>query len=134
MRARPSDETILDLKGISKDFPGVRALDRVDSDLKKGEVDALVGENGAGKSTLIKILVGVYPRTEGEIYCREEKVTIRNSKDGLHRGISVIYQEMNLIPYRSLAKNIFMGREPHRRWLLLSFGRSHLLEGRKMAW
>ncbi len=117
MGAQSPDETILQFKGVSKDFPGVRALDKVDFDLKKGEVHALVGENGAGKSTLIKILAGVYPPTEGEIYYRGEKVTIRNPKDGLNMGISVIYQEMNLVPYLSVAKNIFLGREPRRKWL-----------------
>ena len=117
MGAQSSDETILEFKGVSKDFPGVRALDKVDFDLRKGEVHALVGENGAGKSTLIKILAGVYPQTEGEIYYQRQKVTIRNPKDGLNMGISVIYQELNLVPYLSVAKNIFLGREPHRKWL-----------------
>jgi len=127
MGAQPSDETILDLKGISKDFPGVRALDRVDFDLKKGEVHALVGENGAGKSTLIKIVAGVYPPAEGEIYYRGERVTIRNPKASLSMGIRVIYQEMSLVPYLSVAKNIFLGREPRRRWfpLLIDYPRLH---------
>ena len=127
MGAQSPDETILQFKGVSKDFPGVRALDKVDFDLRKGEVHALVGENGAGKSTLIKILAGVYPPTEGEIYYRGEKVTIRNPKDGLNMGIGVIYQEMNLVPYLSVAKNIFLGREPHRNWLpfLIDYSRLH---------
>jgi ribose transport system ATP-binding protein len=117
MGAQPADETILEFKGVSKDFPGVRALDKVDFDLKRGEVHVLVGENGAGKSTLIKILAGVYPPTEGEIYYQGDKVDIRNPKVGLNMGISVIYQEMNLVPYISVAKNIFLGREPRRTWL-----------------
>ncbi len=117
MGAQPANETILEFKGVSKDFPGVRALDKVDFDLKRGEVHALVGENGAGKSTLIKILAGVYPPMEGEIYYRGDKVAIRNPKAGLNMGISVIYQELNLVPYISVAKNIFLGREPHRKWL-----------------
>ena len=122
-----ADQTILQFKGMSKDFPGVRALDKVDFDLRKGEVHALVGENGAGKSTLIKILAGVYPPTEGEIYYQGQKVTIRNPKDGLNMGISVIYQEMNLVPYISVAKNIFLGREPKRPWLpfLIDYPRLH---------
>ena len=117
MKAQPMNETILEFKGVSKDFPGVRALDKVDFDLKKGEVHALVGENGAGKSTLIKILAGVYPPTEGDIYYKGEKITVRSPKEGIDLGVSVIYQEFNLVPYISVAKNIFMGREPHRKWL-----------------
>lgn len=127
MGAQPADETILEFKGVSKDFPGVRALDKVDFDLKRGEVHVLVGENGAGKSTLIKILAGVYPPTEGEIYYQGDKVDIRNPKVGLNMGISVIYQEMNLVPYISVAKNIFLGREPRRTWLpfLVDYPRLH---------
>jgi ribose transport system ATP-binding protein len=127
MGAQPANETILEFKGVSKDFPGVRALDKVDFDLKRGEVHVLVGENGAGKSTLIKILAGVYPPTEGEIYYQGDKVDIRNPKAGLNMGISVIYQEMNLVPYISVAKNIFLGREPRRKWLpfLVDYPRLH---------
>jgi ribose transport system ATP-binding protein len=127
MEAQPANDTILEFKGVSKDFPGVRALDKVDFDLKRGEVHVLVGENGAGKSTLIKILAGVYPPTEGEIYYRGEKVEIRNPKAGLTMGISVIYQELNLVPYISVAKNIFLGREPRRKWLpfLIDYPRLH---------
>jgi ribose transport system ATP-binding protein len=117
MEPQPMNETILEFKGVSKDFPGVRALEKVDFDLKKGEVHALVGENGAGKSTLIKILAGVYPPTEGDIYYKGEKIVVRSPKEGIVLGVSVIYQEFNLVPYISVAKNIFMGREPHPKWL-----------------
>ncbi len=117
MGVQSSDETILEFKRVSKDFPGVRALERVDFDLKKGEVHALVGENGAGKSTLIKILAGVYAPTEGDIYYKGKRILVRNPKEGIDLGVSVIYQEFNLVPYISVAKNIFMGREPHRKWL-----------------
>jgi ribose transport system ATP-binding protein len=122
-----NNEIILEFRKVSKNFPGVRALDKVDFDLRKGEVHAIVGENGAGKSTLIKILAGVYPPTEGEIYYQGKKITIRNPKDGLKMGISVIYQEMNLVPYISVAKNIFLGREPKRKWLpfLIDYNRLH---------
>lgn len=127
MALQSSNDTILQLKGISKDFPGVRALDNVDFDLKRGEVHVLVGENGAGKSTLIKLLAGVFPPTEGDIYYQGEKVTVRNPKEGLDMGISVIYQEFNLVPYISVAKNIFLGREPRRKWLpfLIDYPRLH---------
>ena len=122
-----ADELILEFRGITKDFPGVRALDHVDFSLKKGEVHALVGENGAGKSTLIKILAGVFPATEGEIYYNGKRAEIRNPKRGLEMGISVIYQELNLVPYISVAKNIFLGREPGRKWLpfLIDYPRLH---------
>ena len=122
-----ADEFILEFKGITKDFPGVRALDNVDFSLKKGEVHALVGENGAGKSTLIKILAGVFPATQGEIFYNGKKTAIRNPKRGLEMGISVIYQELNLVPYISVAKNIFLGREPSRKWLpfLIDYPRLH---------
>jgi len=118
---------ILEFKGITKEFPGVRALDNVDFTLRRGEVHALVGENGAGKSTLIKILAGVFPPSEGEIFLHGKKIAIRNPKDGLKMGISVIYQELNLVPYISVAKNIFLGREPHRKWLpfLIDYAKLH---------
>jgi ribose transport system ATP-binding protein len=127
MPKKDADEFILEFKGITKDFPGVRALDNVDFSLKKGEVHALVGENGAGKSTLIKILAGVFPATKGEIYYNGKKTTIRNPRRGLEMGISVIYQELNLVPYISVAKNIFLGREPSRKWLpfLIDYPRLH---------
>ncbi len=105
-------QTLLEMVGISKSFPGVRALHRVDFDLREGEVHALVGENGAGKSTLMKILSGLYRADEGEIRLRGKKVTALGIKQMLDAGISVIYQELNLIQYLSVAENIFLGREP----------------------
>jgi ribose transport system ATP-binding protein len=107
-----TSETILTMQGISKEFPGVKALSAVDFDLKTGEVHALVGENGAGKSTLIKVLAGVHRADAGEIWLRGEKISARGTKAMLDYGISVIYQELNLIPYLSVAENIFLGREP----------------------
>lgn len=107
-----ADEIILKMEGISKAFPGVQALQKVDFDLRKGEVHALVGENGAGKSTLIKILAGVYRADEGDIWLRGERVQAHSTKAMMDAGVSVIYQELNLIPYLSVAENIFLGREP----------------------
>ena len=112
-------ETVLELKNISKEFPGVNVLKRVNFDLKHGEVHAIVGENGAGKSTLIKILAGVYPPNGGEIYRNGKLAKIKNPREGIDSGISVIYQEFNLVPYLSAAKNIFLGREHRRKWLPL---------------
>ncbi|MCP4397832.1 MAG: sugar ABC transporter ATP-binding protein [bacterium] len=103
---------ILHMTGISKEFPGVKALNNVDFDLKKGEVHALVGENGAGKSTLIKILAGVHRADEGKIWLRGKRITAHGTKAMIDAGISVIYQELNLIPYLTVAENIFLGREP----------------------
>jgi ribose transport system ATP-binding protein len=100
--------------GISKSFPGVRALDRVDLDLDRSEVHALAGENGAGKSTLMKILSGVYRADEGEIWLRGRKVEPTGPRSMIEAGVSVIYQELNLVPYLSVAENVFLGREPRR--------------------
>jgi len=107
-------EPLLRMVGISKSFPGVRALDRVDLDLRPSEVHALAGENGAGKSTLMKILSGLYRADEGEIWLRGKKVTPTGPRDMIEAGLSVIYQELNLVPYLSVAENIFLGREPRR--------------------
>jgi ribose transport system ATP-binding protein len=100
------------MTGICKSFPGVRALDNVNFDLNKGEVHALVGENGAGKSTLMKILSGLYKADEGEIELRGEVMKTTSLRIMLDAGISIIYQELNLISHLSIAENIFLGREP----------------------
>lgn len=101
----------LQMKGITKRFPGVLALNNVDFNLRKGEVHALIGENGAGKSTLIKILSGAHQMDRGEIIINNQKVSIQNPRHAQELGISVIYQEFNLIPYLSVYENIFLGRE-----------------------
>lgn len=105
-------QTVLAMKGITKSFPGVKALKSVDFDLYQGEVHALVGENGAGKSTLMKILSGLYRADEGEIWIKGKKMTDTGIKTMLDAGVSVIYQELNLVQYLSVAENIFIGREP----------------------
>ena len=107
--------TLLRMSGISKSFPGVKALDNVNIELRRGEVLALVGENGAGKSTLMKILSGMYKSDEGQIELRGEILKNTGLKNMLDAGISVIYQELNLINYLSIAENIFLGREPRKR-------------------
>ncbi len=109
-----AEEPLLRMVGISKSFPGVRALDRVDLDLNRSEVLALAGENGAGKSTLMKILSGVYKADEGEIWLRGQKVEHTGPRAMLEAGVSVIYQELNLVPHLSVAENVFLGREPRR--------------------
>src|SRR6266581_7129111 len=105
---------LLEMRTITKSFPGVRALDGVSFDLNKGEIHALVGENGAGKSTLIKILAGVYPHPEygGEIVIDGSEKRFANVRDAENAGIAVIYQELSLVKDLGVAENICLGREP----------------------
>src|SRR5713226_5007694 len=107
---------LLEMKQITKSFPGVRALDGVSFDLCAGEIHALVGENGAGKSTLIKILAGVYPHPEygGEIVLDGSARRFTSVRDAKKTGIAIIYQELSLVKDLSAAENIFLGREPRR--------------------
>jgi len=104
------------MEGIEKSFPGVHALSDCRFDLRPGEVHALVGENGAGKSTLMKILAGVYSKDSGHIFHRGREVEIPNPRAAQSLGISMIHQELNLMPHLTVAQNIFIGREP--RWVL----------------
>ena len=107
-----SEQYLLEMKGICKSFPGVKALQNVDLQLKAGEVHALLGENGAGKSTLIKVLGGIYHAEEGEIIIDGQKVNIDGVVAARHAGISIVHQELVLVPYMTVAENIFLGREP----------------------
>lgn len=104
-------EIILKVKNISKKFPGVLALNTVQLDLYKGEVLALIGENGAGKSTLMKILLGEYQPSEGEMHFKGKPYKPRSPHDALNNGISMIHQEISLVPHMSIAENIWIGRE-----------------------
>ncbi|WP_328470575.1 sugar ABC transporter ATP-binding protein [Actinoplanes sp. NBC_00393] len=115
--------TLLEVAGVSKTFPGVRALDEVSFTLQPGEVHALVGENGAGKSTLIKILTGVYQPDHGEVRYQGVPVRFGTPMDAQRSGISTIYQEVNLVPLMSVAQNLFLGREPRNRLGLIDRGR-----------
>jgi len=107
--------TVLVLKSITKTFPGVVALDKVDFNLRRGEVHVLLGENGAGKSTLIKIVSGAYKKDGGTIFIDGKEIEIHNPRHAQELGIATVYQEFNLIPYLSVAENIFLGRQPLRR-------------------
>lgn len=107
-------EVLVLMEGIDKSFPGVRALDNCKFELRAGEVHALVGENGAGKSTLMKVLAGVYHKDAGRITYKGKPVEIPNPRAAQHLGISIIHQELNLMPHLTVAQNIFMGREPRR--------------------
>src|SRR5699024_7921135 len=103
---------ILEMKNISKSFPGVKALSNVQLDLYPGEVLALIGENGAGKSTLMKILTGIYQKDQGTIVFNGGKIALSNTKEAQELGINIIHQELNLMPDLTVAENIFIGREP----------------------
>ena len=105
-------EVLLEARGVSKVFPGVRALNDVDFTVRGGEVHALVGENGAGKSTLMKIFAGLYQPDGGEVLLRGEHITLPNPLSAHHAGISVIHQEFFLMNHLTVAQNIFIGREP----------------------
>src|SRR5215208_133378 len=103
---------MLEVRRVTKRFPGVLALDDVSFELRPGEVHALVGENGAGKSTLIKVITGVYAPDEGQVLFNGEGVSFAEPRESQAAGISTIYQEINLIPLLSVAQNVFLGREP----------------------
>ncbi len=109
-----SDQVILAMAGISKSFPGVKALENVDFDLRRGEIHALMGENGAGKSTLIKALTGVEHPDSGVITLDGQVVQVRSPQHAQDLGISTVYQEINLCPNLTVAENILIGREPRR--------------------
>ncbi|MCP4398503.1 MAG: sugar ABC transporter ATP-binding protein [bacterium] len=110
-----TNENILEIKGLTKVFPGVRALSNVDFTLKKGEIHALMGENGAGKSTLIKALTGVYKRDGGTVAFEGKEIDCTSPLHAQELGISTVYQEVNMAPNLSVAENIFLGREPMKR-------------------
>ena len=103
-------ETILNMHGIQKYFPGVHALDDAKLEVRSGEVMALIGENGAGKSTLMKILTGIYQKDDGVIEYFGENIEINGPRDAQAKGISIVHQELNLMQDLTVAENIFIGR------------------------
>ena len=117
----------LEMKGVCKSFPGVKALDNVQLALRPGTVHALMGENGAGKSTLMKCLFGIYKMDAGEIYLDGQKVTISNPDEAMKYGIAMVHQELQPIPARSVAENLYEGRFP-----LKSFGPIKVVDHKKM--
>ncbi|MCZ8512750.1 sugar ABC transporter ATP-binding protein [Paenibacillus filicis] len=118
---------LLEMNGISKEFPGVKALDKVTIKVRPGTVHALMGENGAGKSTLMKCLFGIYKPDEGEIILNGSKVEINSSKDALNYGVSMIHQELHPVPHRSVMENLWLGRFP-----LKGFGPFQFIDHSKM--
>ncbi|MEF2964258.1 sugar ABC transporter ATP-binding protein [Paenibacillus sp. M1] len=117
----------LEMRGISKEFPGVKALDGVTLQVRPGTVHALMGENGAGKSTLMKCLFGIYKPDGGEIYLNGQKAEINNSSDALALGVSMIHQELHPVPFRSVMENIWLGRFP-----VMGFGPLKFVDHKKM--
>ena len=118
-------EVLLDIKGLEKTFPGVKALNGVDLRVNRGEVHALMGENGAGKSTLIKVLTGIYQKNGGTITFDGEEIDLKSPIEANKKGISTIYQELNLVLFQTVYENLFLGRE-----LKTKLGR---LDRKKMA-
>ena len=126
------ESAVLEMRGICKYFPGVKALQNVDFTLREGEIHALMGENGAGKSTLIKVLTGVYEKDGGDIYIKghENAVSIRSPQDAQNAGISTVYQEITLCPNLTVAENMYIGRTKGSltNWRKMNAGAAKLLE------
>ncbi|RAS07179.1 sugar ABC transporter ATP-binding protein [Ensifer adhaerens] len=114
--AVPKAEYLLSAEGIRKEFPGVVALDDVEFKLKRGTVHALMGENGAGKSTLMKILAGIYTPDKGDVKLKGTEIRLKSPLDALENGIAMIHQELNLMPFMTVAENIWIRREPKNRF------------------
>src|SRR6476620_3113015 len=112
------------MRGITKRFPGIVANDRVNFDLRRGEVHAILGENGAGKSTLMNVLYGLYHPDEGEIRVKGEPVVFSSAKDAIQSGIGMVHQHFMLIPVMTVAENIVLGIEPVREGVFLDEGRA----------
>src|SRR5690606_34429460 len=116
-------ENILEMRSITKEFPGVKALQDVTLEVRRGEIHAICGENGAGKSTLMKVLSGVYPHGtyDGEIHFDGREVRFGSINDSEREGIVIIHQELALVPYLSVAENIFLGNEVRGRTGLIDW-------------
>jgi len=129
-----TQETVLEMKGIVKRFPGVIALKNVTFSASRGEVHGLVGENGAGKSTLMKVLSGVhpYPTYEGELHIKGDHVRFAGTREAEEKGVAIIHQELNLIPELTVAENIFLGREPVKPPLAFVDRKKMAAESRKL--
>ena len=123
------NNVLLEAVGITKSFPGVRALEGVNVTVRRGRLNALIGENGAGKSTLMNILAGVFPPDAGTVTLEGRPVSFKNTREAQAAGISIIFQELNLVPELSIAENIFIGREPLNRFRLVDFPRMNARRG-----
>ncbi|ADB73044.1 multiple monosaccharide ABC transporter ATP-binding protein [Geodermatophilus obscurus] len=129
------DDHILEMRGITKTFPGVKALEDVNLAVRRGEIHAICGENGAGKSTLMKVLSGVYPAGsyEGEIVFDGQPVRFSGIRDSEHVGIVIIHQELALVPYLSIAENMFLGNERRGRGGLIDWNKANAEAARLLA-
>jgi D-xylose transport system ATP-binding protein len=114
-----ADSPLLEVRGLVKDYPGVRALDGVDLTVTRGQVHCLIGQNGAGKSTLIKCMVGIYPFDHGQVHFEGEPVDIHGPRDAARLGIEVVYQDLALADNLDVTANMFLGRERTHRGLVL---------------
>ncbi len=123
MTSPSSNDVLLEATGITKSFPGVRALDGVNITVRRGRLNALLGENGAGKSTMMNILAGVFPPDTGTVVLEGRPASFKNTREAQAAGISIIFQELNLVQELSIAENIFIGREPLNRFGLVDFSR-----------
>ncbi|MEY9625817.1 sugar ABC transporter ATP-binding protein [Sinorhizobium fredii] len=131
--AVPNAEYLLTAEGVRKEFPGVVALDDVEFKLKRGTVHALMGENGAGKSTLMKILAGIYHPDQGEVKLRGVDIQLKSPLDALENGIAMIHQELNLMPFMTVAENIWIRREPKNRFGFVDHGEMHRMTAKLFA-
>lgn len=126
------EKSVLEMRGICKSFPGVRALQNVDFTLQEGDIHALMGENGAGKSTLIKVLTGVYEKDEGQIFLKglNKPAVIRSPQDAQNLGISTVYQEITLCPNLTVAENMYIGRTKGigQNWKKMNAGANKILK------
>ena len=109
-----SKEQYIEFRHISKEFPGVKALNDINFTIKKGETHAILGENGAGKSTLLNILHGIYQPTDGELLIDGEKMSFDTANDAIRYGIAKVHQEINMVPEMTVAQNIALGNEPKK--------------------
>src|SRR5688572_25012606 len=112
--SEPAHRTLLSIRGGTKIYPGTRALDNVDFDVREGAVNVLVGENGAGKSTLMKVIAGVERLTTGDMLLDGERLSFSSTAEAAAHGIGIIFQELNLFPNLTVAENIFIAREKAR--------------------
>ena len=126
------EKSVLEMRGICKSFPGVRALQNVDFTLQEGDIHALMGENGAGKSTLIKVLTGVYEKDEGQIFLKglDKPAVIHSPQDAQNLGISTVYQEITLCPNLTVAENMYIGRTKGmgQNWKKMNAGANKILQ------
>ena len=125
MEIQKNKQPILEVKNVSKNFSGVYALKNVDLQIYPGEVTAIIGENGAGKSTLMKVVSGVHKEYEGEVLLNGEVVSFNNPKEAGEKGVVIIHQELNLLPYLSITENLFLGQELTNKLGFLDYPRMH---------